>query len=196
MWPVPCCLFRDRTGWDSQYSKWGGGLCISCISSSICASCPLVHQSISSLSPSIHPPTFLSQLSESLSQSSVNFSCLSFVHLVHWSTGPSCPSVYPSICPHFSLNYQSLSLNHPSISLVYLSVSLSLYAQALLAHISTSSMPCQMPQGSGHISCHPSPFSKGPGRPGRIAFLSHQCIYPNMCRRSNAHMYPSLPCPA
>ena len=146
MWPVPCHSFRDRTGWDSQYSKWGGGLHLVHL---------IVHLCILSIGPSIHPPVLLSQLSVSLSQSSVNFSCLSF----------------------------RVSLS-----------SLSLYAQALLAHISTSSTPCRMPRGSGHISRHPSPFSKGPGRPSRIAFLSRRCIYPDICCRPNAHTYPSLPC--
>ena len=78
MWPVPCHSFRDRTGWDSQYSKWGGSLCISCISSSIRASRPLVHRTISSLGPSIHPPAFLSQLSVSLS---LNHPSISLVYL-------------------------------------------------------------------------------------------------------------------
>ena len=39
MWPIPCHLFGDRTDWDSQYSKWGGDLCILCIGPSCPSAC-------------------------------------------------------------------------------------------------------------------------------------------------------------
>ena len=132
------------------------------------------------------------------------------MHLMHLIVHPCISSIGPpdhlvprSIHPsaRVSLSIISLSLSQSSVNFSCLSFrvslsSLSLYAQALLARISTSSTPCRTPRGSGHISRHPSPFSKGPGRPGCIAFLSCRCIYPDMCRRSNAHTYPSLPRPA
>ena len=89
----------------------------------------IVHPCISSIGPSIHPPALLSQLSVSLSQSSINFSCLSF--RISLSSLSLHPSVHPSIRPRCSLNYQSLSLNHPSISLVYLSVPLSCHSLSI-----------------------------------------------------------------
>ena len=120
MWPVPCHLFTDQTGWDSQYSKWGGGgpciPCISCISS-LGPSHPSTRLSSPSTSPSVQSNSVRLSVRPVQLRPSVRLSCLP----VH----PSAPSAL-SVRPSSSDQSYFISSFLSRLSRLFLSFSLSL----------------------------------------------------------------------